>query len=760
LLDEYPDGVWLVELASLADQTLLVQAVARTLGLREVAGQPLLRTLLAYLKDRQLLLVLDNCEHLVAACAELVMALLQACPRVHVLATSRAGLGVAGERLYRVPSLAIPSLDHLPPPEELSVFPAVGLFVARAQERRADFALTTQNARAVAQVCARLDGMPLAIELAAARVGSLPVEAIAARLDDRFRLLTGGPRTALPRQQTLRAALDWSYDLLTEGEQRLLHRLSVFAGGCSLAAEAVCAGPGVADWEVLNLLSGLVNKSLVLLEERAGEGRYLLLETVRQYGRERLEAAGEQDGLASAHAAWCLALAELAEPALTGSEQEVWLTRLEQEHDNLRAALRWADEHGAGELQIQLAGALWRFWYGREHFSEGLCWLERTLAQGNAAGASAPFRGRALRGAGVLAWERGDRARSRTLCEESLALYRELGDRRAIATALISLGNVAEDYAQARAVYEESLALCRELGDRQGMATSLTNLGNWTIVVGDRAEARALIEHGLALYRELGDRRGIAMSLNNLGHLAARQGDYAGAQARYEESLALLRKLGDRPKIVLLLTNLGEVAEHQGDHPRARALCEDGLALARELDDGATLITADALRGLGLVAARQGDYALARVLLEESLALLRKLANLFSGSTLFGLALIAERLGEYAQARVLYEESLTLGRDLGDKLGAAESLEGLARLAGAQGQPQRGAQLWGVASALRQALGTPRPPREQGEYEAALVALRTALGEDAFAVAWAPGRALPLEAAIAYALEKDPAPAQ
>jgi predicted ATPase/transcriptional regulator with XRE-family HTH domain len=320
VLAGYPDGVWLLELASLADPTLLPQAVAQVLGVREEPARPLLETLAHHLRDRRLLLVLDNCEHLLEACAQLASALLRGCPHLRLLATSREALDVAGEQRYRVPSLPVPSLTHLPPPEQLAEWPAVALFLARARQRQADFALTAQNARAVAQVCVRLDGMPLAIELAAARVSSLAVEGIAARLDDRFRLLTGGARDALPRQRTLRAALDWSYDMLGESERLLLDRLAVFAGSWTLAAaEVVCMGEGVEAWEVLDLLSGLVSKSLVQAEERAGgELRYALLETVRQYGRERLAAAGAAEALQDRHLAYYLTLAEEVAPQLGG----------------------------------------------------------------------------------------------------------------------------------------------------------------------------------------------------------------------------------------------------------------------------------------------------------------------------------------------------------------------------------------------------------------------------------------------------------
>jgi predicted ATPase len=448
--------VWLVELASLADPALVVQAVVAVLGLREEPHRPLLTTLVDHLKELYLLLVLDNCEHLVSACAELAAALLRTCPHLRVLATSREGLGVAGERLYRVPSLAAPPHDHLPTPDELGGYAAVALFVARAQERRPAFTLTVQNARAVAQICARLDGMPLALELAAARVGSLPVEAIAARLVDRFGLLTTGSRTALPRQQTLRATLDWSYDLLSEGEQRLLDRLSVFAGGCTLeAVEAVCSGGGLADWEVVDLLGSLVNKSLVLLEEAAGEaeqGRYRLLETVRQYGQERLAVTGEATVLRDRHLAWCLALAEQARPHLEGPDQAVWLDVLEREHDNLRAALGWGirtghevagyglDQHdnpraalgwssceaGDAGLGQRLTGALWPFWYRRGYVSEGRGWLEASLARNEQDSPAA--RALVQTGAGVFAFTQDEYGRAESPHEQALALQRALDD--------------------------------------------------------------------------------------------------------------------------------------------------------------------------------------------------------------------------------------------------------------------------------------------------------------------------------------------
>ena len=377
-----PDGVWLVELASLADPVLVPQVVAAVLGVREEPGRPLSATLAAYLQPKALLLLLDNCEHLVGACAELANALLRTCPKLRILASSREGLLAAGETTYRVPSLSVPDLDHLPMPEQLAGYEAVQLFVERARARRPEFSLSAKNARAVAQICARLDGMPLAIELAAARVSALPVEAILARLDDRFRLLTGGPRSALPRQQTLRAALDWSHDLLSDQERLLLRRLSVFAGGWTLEqAEEVCVGQGIEAWEVLDVLGSLVNKSLILPEERDGEAHYRLLETIREYVLERLAMSGEQVEFRRRHAGYYLRQAEAAEPELHGPRQGRLLNQLETEHDNLRAALAWSLASGEAALGIRLAGALSGFWYLRGYVSEGRGWLERALAR-------------------------------------------------------------------------------------------------------------------------------------------------------------------------------------------------------------------------------------------------------------------------------------------------------------------------------------------------------------------------------------------
>lgn len=575
LAEEYPDGVWLVELAPLREPGLVPQAVASALGVREEPGRGLTETLADRLGPRELLLLLDNCEHLVGACAELADALLRACAKLKILDTSREPLGVAGEVTWRVPSLSLPDPGHLPPLEALTQYEGVRLFVDRATLGKPDFKVTGGNALQVARISHRLDGIPLAIELAAARVKVLTVEQIDERLDDRFRLLTGGVRTALPRHQTLRAAVDWSYDLLSLQERLLFGRLSVFAGGFTLeAAERVCSGDGLDESEVLGLLSGLVDRSLAVAEERSGKARYSLLNTMRQYAREKLEESGQEALPRTRHLDWCVSLAERAEPELTGPDQAEWLDRLEAEHDNLRAALTWSVNRRAGvEAGLRLGGALWRFWWQRGYQSEGRGWLEQALS----APADGPpaARAKALRAAGVMAGDHADYAASRAFLEESLAIAREFRDAEGVALALGNLGVVARrqgDFAAARPLHEESLALHRQVGEKRGISLSLGNLGVVAMYQGDHEAARAHLEEGLTIDRELGDTFGIAGGLYRLGDLARTQGDYRRATALHHEALALFRELGNKEGVPSSLERLAGVAVAQDDCDRAARL--------------------------------------------------------------------------------------------------------------------------------------------------------------------------------------------
>lgn len=567
LVATYPDGVWLVELAVLTDPALIPQVVASTLGVREQPDRPITETLVDNLRPKKLLLLLDNCEHLLRASAELTESLLRNCSGLRILATSREPMNIAGEVVWPVPSLTLPDIKQPPSVESLRQREAARLFAERAVSHRPTFALSSENARAVAQICRRLDGIPLAIELAAARVGVLSEDQIEERLTDRFKLLTGGRRTALPRHQTLRATLDWSYDLLTEKERIFFCQLGVFAGGWTLeAAEAICTREGVVKADVLDLSTHLVDKSLVLVDTHGRQARYRMLETVREYGRNKLLESGEAHAVRARHLHWCRQLGEAAEPELVGVGQAAWFDRLELEHDNIRVALEWALESGEIEAGLRLAVAVAPFWFVRGYLAEGRRWLEALLER---RGAVAPaVRAKALKAAGRLA------------------------------------GFGQSDYAYGRAVYQESLAIWRELEDKQGIATALAELGILAFGQADLTAARGLYEESLALRRQMGDRPGVAATLHNLGRVAYREGNWETAQALYEESLAICRELGDPQNIAVALTNLGFLAFGRGDYPSARARFEEGLAIQQELGDKRRM--AYSLEGFAFLAAMRG----------------------------------------------------------------------------------------------------------------------------------------------------------
>lgn len=598
LAPSFPDGVRLVQLAPLADSALAPRAVAAALGVRGTAGRPLLATLAAALAPHRLLLVLDNCEHLIGACARLAETLLRACPHLRILTTSRESLHIPGEITWRVPSLALPGPGSLPTPESLAQVEAVAFFLDRARARRPDFTLTPRNAPPVAAICRQLDGLPLGIELAAAQIGALAPEQIATRLDDALRLLRGGSRT-LPRQETLHATLDWSYALLSDAERALFRRLSVFAGGFGVeAAEGVCGGEGIERADVLALLMALVEKSLVELRMDPREARYRLLEPVRQYARAHLIASGEADSVQRRHAHYFLQLAEAAEPALMSGARGAWIERLATERDNLRTALAWsrrAAEANDSAVGLRLAGALVWFWSFRGEVSEGLDWVEAALAKGREAAPT--VRAKALYGAGELAWLQGQNAVARVRAEESAALFRALGDKRGLAYTLQSLPMVI-DHPGARESAAESLRLFEEVGDAWGAALAMAALDLFALIRdgGPTGRGQARLEEALVRWRELGDDWGIAQILNFLGDLARSQDDVAGATARYEESLALLRRQGLTGTVPSLLHNLGYLALRRGDTRRALRLFRESLALFRDQGDQRGI--ADCLTGL------------------------------------------------------------------------------------------------------------------------------------------------------------------
>jgi predicted ATPase len=574
----FADGAVFIPLASLAEPALLAEHLAREVGLPTEGGSTPEDALAALLRERHLLLVLDNFEHLLTAAPELV-ALLAACPRLSLLVTSRILLRVSGEQVLPVPPLPLSDVEELPPLDALAATPAVALFVARAQAMQPEFVLTPENAADVTAICRQLDGLPLALELAAARIRLLPPQALLARLDRRLSTLVDGARDLPERQRTLRATLAWSYDLLSPTDQGIFRRFSVFAGGATLdATEAVCRLDDSTD--VLESLAALVDHSLLrLVSQATDEPRYGMLETIREYAGEMLTQSGERDDVQAAHAHHYLALAESAEFALRGPKQVRWMGRLEGDINNLRASLRWAQSHDAQNVGPRLAGALWFFWFLSGRVSEGRNWLSTLLASSHAEPA---VRAKAIVGASWLARCQGEFDEANALAQAGLALY-------------------------------------ERLGDRSGQAAALTTLVCAALDQSDAAAARPPALQSLALRREVGDRWEICVSLNNLGYLAAVEGDYAQAAAYFEECLSLSREIGDTRGVALSLNNLGDVVYTLGDAVRARMLLAEALTLSRVV--GWAEGTVESFEGIARAVAKQGQPQLAARLLAAAAAL-------------------------------------------------------------------------------------------------------------------------------------------
>ena len=682
LLDEMDDGVVFVHLAPISDPDLVAATIARTLGIQKAVDRPLLESLKQYLRDKRLLLILDNFEQVLEA-APLVADLAAECPRMKTLVTSRATLRVYGEQVLPVPPLALPERSRISSAEQFSQFASVRLFIERAQAVRPGFTVTDETAPYVAEICHRLDGLPLAIELAAARVRVLPLPAMLARLEHRLALLTSGARNLPARQQTLRGAMAWSYDLLPAEEQRLFRRLAVFAGGCPLdGIEAVCDLDGDLGVDPLEAVSSL-DKSL--LREEVGDGmaaRFLMLETVREYAQAQLEESGEAETIRQRHASYFLSVAETADPLLRGREQSAWVARLELERDNFRAALAWARPELAAapgsaavaapapgdvaETSLRLAGALAWFWGMRGPFTEGRRWLEGALA---ASGGSAAARAKALNGAGLMAHAEGDFDAALPLLARSAAIYRQEADTWGTAFSLGCLGVMEHyigDFEQAACDYEESVALFQAVGDGWGVGMFLAGLGRVAHARGDDARAEALLQESLSLLRAAGDTRSSAWSLHYLGRVMQHQGDEARAVALYEESLALCRDLGDRWGMAWSLGGLGRVARARGEYDQATQLLQDSLALSREL--GYQRGVGYALYNLGIIAEQQGDAGQARAYHEQCLALRRTLGDRRGiAQSLLDVARLARAAGEETRAAALAEEGDALAREMADR---------------------------------------------------------------------------------------------
>lgn len=591
LLEEFPDGVWFVELAPITDSELVARQVAAAVGLQEAPGRPLIATLQDYLQAKEMLLILDNCEHVIGACAVLAETFVRACPKLRVLAASREALGVAGEFAWPVPSLSVPDDGQAMSLNGLMACEAARLLVDRAQAVSPRFSITESALPAVSQICKRLDGIPLALELAAARLKVLSAEQIASRLDDRFRLLTGGSRTALPRQQTLQALVDWSYELLSESERTLFVRLSVFSGGFGLeAAESVGAGDEVAEYQVLDLLSQLVDKSLVQVEERDGDSRYRLLETLRQYGVQKLIERGEVEPARARHADYYAAFAEGAEPHLWGPGARLWMNRLEVDHDNLRAALGWLVEAGAAERALVMAGALRRFWWVRGYHREGHEWLTTLLDQ-TGPGEVSMSRARALSGVGLLAFFRGRPDLALAPLDEAVAMARALGNEQFLAQTLAQnamLLSIRADTAAARPLVEEALTLARRLGDRWCLAIAMGQLGMTAFMAGDHENAQHHLEESAALFEAVDDGQA-SWAQNFLGRLFLTRGEFARARPVLERALTVAQTGRYSFGIGMATSSLAVVAVAEHDHAAALSCCREAFEVARVTGNGLML---------------------------------------------------------------------------------------------------------------------------------------------------------------------------
>lgn len=797
VLDRFPEGVWFVDFAPIIDPALVPSAIGSALGIREAPAQPLEQTLETQLRDAQMLLLLDNCEHVVEQVAPLTDSLLRSCPSISILGTSREQLGIEGEVPWRVPPLSLPDIPELPeteaaaPDAPLLVYDAPRLFVERALKVAPTLQLSEENRSAILEICQRVEGIPLAIELAAARASALAVPEIAEGLRNRFDLLSGRSRSTVERQQTLEASVAWSFNLLSEPEQVLLRRLGSFWGGFTIqAVRDVCEPDESQRDDVVNLLASLVDKSLVQVDELGPRSRYRLLEAVRHYALDRLIESGEEVEIRTRHRDFLVALAEAGEPELTGPNQDEWCARLESEHDNLRAALEFSKQQGAHDALLRLAGALVFFWGMRGHFREARAWLAEALSQGDSAAPDA--RVKALWGQGYIGLVISDMVTVKPYAEESLAIYRQLDHKQGIARSLCLLGwsTVFGGDPKARALLEESAELAREAGDMWCLAAALERLGYMFIGNSDIREANRCLQESIAVARGIGDGFRIRGSSVYLGWVKLFQGEFAEARDLLREVVENAKRVQDRHLRSLGLGFLGYALMHLGDYDGARVACQESLAMGRE--SGNVLIEARALFVLGKTAQAEGDHAAARELLEQSVALVRAVPMPFFRATylaalgdaeatggdidaarkhldeatkisreasnrwglaraLSSLAALDAQADQDDRAENLWHEALALFLKMGDKAGTADGLRNLTQIAAKQGSYVEATRLAAAASAISDSIGYVLPAAQRERFEATTDILRKQLSGGDFGNAWAEGQELGIADAVAYA---------
>jgi predicted ATPase/DNA-binding SARP family transcriptional activator len=704
VLDLFPDGVWFLDLAPLSNPSLVPSTLANLLGLRESGGLSANDLLINYFHSRKAVVIFDNCEHLIESCAQLVNSLLTSCETLSILATSREALRVAREFSYRVPSLEIPGPDIEFSIDEFSNMDSMRLFAERAAVASSGFSVSQQNALAIAQICQRLDGIPLAIELAAARVNVLTVEQLLTRLDDRFNLLTQGLRSSLPRHQTLRATIEWSYNLLLEKERLLFRRLAVFSGGWTLdAAEEVCSGNGLQAQEILDLLSRLINKSLVLFETTDAASRYRRLETIRQFARERLIESGELKSMRTRHLKYLVRLAEEAEPALEGPAQMEWNARLHHERDNIRAALQWADQTDV-EAGLILSSSLYLFWYSFD-FREGKDWLNRFLQKPESP-CYARARADALCMYGAILVDLQQLEELFAIAQECLDLYRAVGDQRGEVDGLLLLAAVSSNPIEGSELVEQALHLAQLLGDEQRQVEALWKLG-WY----DSGQSKFIYwEQAIVLARRIGNWRGLAGGLATAAGFLILNGNFESAEKYLEESERLYRQLNIYPPPAGLLTAYGQLALVHGDLVKARAYFEENARI-------------------GLQVGSRQDYLWSRV----------------------RLGYIALREGKLAEANNCFSESAQRFQEDKNEGGVTFALEGMAGLFIALAKPEPAARLIGWADATREKFGDPRPLFEQADADRNIATITAQIGQTAFSDQYGKSKNMTLDEAVVYA---------
>ena len=762
LVDSFAGGVWMVELSTILESGQVLRAIAAALEVREKSSAQLLDSLIEFISNQPMLLIMDNCEHLLTACASLAEKLLTACPNLKLLATSRESLGLPGEVTYHVPSLQLPDIKKPIEVKDIWSVESMRLFHDRALNAKPGFKPNAAETDAVAKICSRLDGIPLAIELAAARVRSLPVEEIAARLSDRFRLLTGGSRSAMPRQQTLQALVDWSYDLLTEEEKTLLRRLSVFTGGCTLeAAESVCSGNGVEKDEVINLIARLVDKSLLNFIEADDRARYEMLETIRQYAREKLIQSGEIEFSRRRHLKYFMELTTQAAPQLWRSKQREWMDRLEEEHDNLRAALEWSLCEECGDdlllMGMRIATAVSYFWMVRGYWSEAWDWMNSLLKAPQTAEMKTTEKAQLLYSAGFLVKDLGDVHVSKSLFNQALEEARSIQDQPSEAFALLGLGEIAlNEHAipDAETHINQALAIFRSLGDQVGILLALSYKGGLAADRQGYDKAREYYRENLKICREIGHELGIAGTLVALGRIETYFGDKDIGREYLEEGLAIFQKSGDKSGIANVLSAMGLAELYSEDIEKSRAHYEEALKISRELRNGPG--SGVALIALGEIARSQSDYAAARSYYEEALKLNEHLGQMGIVSIVaHNLGYVARQQGEYEKALEYFRRSLSLSIQRDQCRFIYFCLCGIASVMVELEKPETAARILGCAEALGSAGHFELDPVDRWEVNQSLKKLDQAIDEKEKARLWEEGRAMAVEDVIKLAMNDE-----